>query len=68
MENMECFLELTNLYRYFIKNFSHIAKSLNKLKNKKEWKWKDKHQEVFKELKNKITSQLILILPRRKGK
>jgi len=33
-----------------------MAKSLNKLKGKKEWKWENKYQKVFKELKDKITS------------
>jgi len=31
-------LRFANFYQQFIKNFSHIAKSLNKLKEKKEWK------------------------------
>ena len=41
---------------------------MNELKGKKEWKWEKEHQEVFEELKEKITSQLVLFLPRRKGK
>jgi len=41
---------------------------LNKLKGKKEWKWEKEHQKVFEELKEKITSQLVLSLPRREGK
>ena len=44
-----------------------MAKSLNKLKGKKEWKWKE-HQMAFKKLKDKITNQLILVLPKRDGK
>ena len=38
------------------------------MKGKKEWKWEKKHQEAFEELKEKITSQLVLSLPRREGK
>jgi len=41
---------------------------LNKLKSKKEWKWEEEHQKAFEELKEKITSQLVLSLPRREGK
>ena len=41
---------------------------MNELKGKKEWKWEEEHQKVFKELKEKITSQLVLALPRREGK
>jgi len=45
-----------------------MAKSLNKLKGKKEWKWENKYQKAFKELKDKITSQLVLALLKREGK
>jgi len=41
---------------------------LNELKGNKEWKWKEEHQKVFEELKEKITSQPVLSLPRREGK
>jgi len=41
---------------------------LNKLKSKKKWKWDEEHQKVFKELKEKIMSQQVLLLPRREGK
>jgi len=41
---------------------------LNKLKGKKEWKWEEEHQKAFKELKEKIMSQLVLSLPKREGK
>jgi len=41
---------------------------LNELKGKKEWKWGEEHQKAFKELKGKITSQLVLSLPKREGK
>ena len=65
---MESFLGFANFYQHFIQNFSHTAKPLNKLKGKKEWKWKEEHQRAFEELKEKITSQLVLALPRREGK
>jgi len=41
---------------------------LNELKGKKDWKWKEEHQKVFEELKEKITSQPVLSLPKRKRK
>jgi len=41
---------------------------LNKLKSKKDWKWKEEHQKVFEELKKKIITQSVLSLSRREGK
>ena len=41
---------------------------MNELKGKKNWKWEEEHQKAFEKLKEKITSQLVLALPRRKGK
>jgi len=64
---VESFLEFANFYRWFIKNFSHMARPLNKLKGKKKWKWEEEQQKVFEELKEKIISQLVLALPKREG-
>jgi len=38
IKKVESFLEFANFYQQFIKIFSHIARSLNELKGKKEWK------------------------------
>ena len=43
-------------------------KPLNELKKKNEWKWENKHQNTFEKLKNKITSQPVLTLLKRKEK
>ena len=68
IKDVESFLGFVNFYWRFIHNFSHTAKPLNKLKDKKEWKWRNEHQETFEELKEKITSQPVLSLPKREGK
>jgi len=39
IKEVESFLGFASFYRWFIKNFSHMAKPLNELKGKKEWKW-----------------------------
>ena len=56
VKDVESFLGFANFYQQFIQNFSHTAKPLNKLKNKKNWKWEEEHQKVFEKLKEKITS------------
>jgi len=68
IKEVESFLGFANFYWKFIQNFSHTAKPLNDLKGKKEWKWEEEHQHTFNELKDKITSQLILSLLKREGK
>jgi len=68
VKDIESFLKFANFYRRFIQNFSHMAKSLNELKEKKEWTWNGEYQKTFEELKEKITSQLVLSLPKKEGK
>ena len=68
VKDIESFLRFANFYKRFIQNFSHTAKPLNKLKGKKEWTWNEEHQKAFEELNEKITSQLVLFLPKREGK
>jgi len=38
VKDVESFLRFANFYQQFIQNFSHTAKPLNELKNKKDWK------------------------------
>jgi len=45
-----------------------MVKPLNKLKDKKEWTWTEEHQKSFEKLKEKIMSQLVLSLLKRKDK
>ena len=45
-----------------------MAKPLNELKGKKERAWTEEYQWAFKKLKEKITSQSVLSLPKRENK
>ena len=68
VKNVKSFLGFTNFYQRFIQNFSYTAKPLNELKEKKEWTWNKEHGKAFEELKEKITSQPALSLPKREEK
>ena len=51
-----------NFYRDLIKKFSRITYFLNKLLRKEqEWTWKIKQERVFRKLKKRFTSELVLI-------
>jgi len=67
LKEVESFIGFANFYCHFIKNFSYIARPLNELKEKADWKWGDKQQKAFQELKNSITKEPRLALLQRKG-
>jgi len=57
------FLRLAGYYRRFIKDFSRITSPLtNLLKKTVKFKWMNKYEEALQELKNRLTSTLILTL------
>jgi hypothetical protein len=58
------FLGLARYYRRFIEGFSKILKPLTTLLEKgKEFKWDDKCQASFEELKKRLTTTPMLIMP-----
>jgi ribonuclease HI len=58
------FFGLAGYYRRFIEGFSKIVKPLTSLLEKgKEFKWDDKCQACFEELKKKLTTAPVLIMP-----
>ena len=61
VKEVQSFLGLANFYRRFVNNFSKVAKPLHELTRKDtEWKWTDKCQSAFEELKNIFISQPVL--------
>jgi ribonuclease HI len=58
------FLGLAGYYRRFIEGFSKIEKPLTSLLEKgKEFKWTHECQESFNQLRFKLMSTLVLIMP-----
>ncbi|KAL9250173.1 Retrovirus-related Pol polyprotein from transposon 17.6-like protein [Drosera capensis] len=58
------FLGLAGYYRRFVEGFSGIAIPLSKLTRKStKFDWRDKCEKAFQELKNRLTSTPILVLP-----
>ena len=60
------FLGLAGYYRRFIEDFSRIAAPMTRLTRKEvKFDWDDRCEEVFQELKRRLTSAPILIVPDR---
>ena len=60
------FLGLAGYYRRFIEDFSRIVAPMTRLTwNEVKFDWDDRCEEAFQELKRRLTSALILIVPDR---
>ena len=58
------FLGLAGYYRRFVEGFSSISAPLTKLTHKaSKFQWNDACERSFQDLKNKLTSTPILVLP-----
>jgi len=63
-KNMQKFLELANYYRWFVKDFARIAKPLCEMMRKEmKWSWGERQQRVFEELKERFTTEPVLVTP-----
>ncbi|KAM6593981.1 hypothetical protein CsatA_001684 [Cannabis sativa] len=61
---VQSFLGLVGYYRRFVENFSRIAMPLTKLARKEvKFMWDDSGEEAFRELKERLTSTPVLIVP-----
>ena len=60
------FLGLAGYYKRFIKDLSRIAAPMTRLTRKEvQFEWDDRCEEAFQELKRRLTSAPILIVPDR---
>ena len=60
------FLGLAWYYRRFIKDFSQLAAPMTRLTRKEvNFDWDDRCEEAFQELKRRLTTATILIVPNR---
>jgi hypothetical protein len=64
VSRIKSFLGLAGYYRRFIEGFSKIVKPLTSLLEKgKEFKWDEACQKCFEELKERLTTAPVLIMP-----
>jgi hypothetical protein len=64
VSEIRSFLGLAGYYRRFIENFSKIAKPMTQLlKKEKKYEWTEACEEGFQELKRRLVSAPILVLP-----
>ncbi|KAF8663356.1 hypothetical protein AX14_006995, partial [Amanita brunnescens Koide BX004] len=63
-KELQQFLGFVNFYRRFVKGFTGIAKPLTKLMGKEAWNWTQFQQEAFQKLKDEITSERTLMIPK----
>ena len=64
VKEVQKFLDLTNYYRRFIKDFARIAALLHMLVRKEQkWKWEKEQEEAFERLKMVFTTEPILAIP-----
>ena len=64
--DIRSFLGLAGYYRRFIEDFSRIEAPMTRLTQKEvKFEWDDRSEEAFQELKRRLTSAPILIVPDR---
>ena len=64
VKEVQSFLGFGNFYRKFIAKFSTLAAPLNNLlKKDTPFEWTDKAQHLFDELKQRLTSAPVLMMP-----
>ena len=55
---------LANYYRWFVKDFAKVVKPLHEMMRKEmKWSWRERQQKAFEELKERFTTELVLVIP-----
>ena len=56
-------MKLAKCYRWFVKDFTKIAKPLHKMTRKDiKWNWGEKQQKAFEKLKESFTTEQVLVI------
>ena len=64
VKDVQKFLRLVNYYCQFILDFVFIARLLHDMvKKNQKWKWTERQEKVFKELKERFTKEPVLAMP-----
>ena len=64
MKDVQKFLGLANYYRRFVKDFAKIARPLYEMTRKEnKWSWGERQQKAFEELKERFTTEPVLVAP-----
>jgi len=64
VKDIQKFLGLVNYYCWFIEGFATVARPLHDLvKKDKKWKWTEREEKAFKELKERFTKEPVLAAP-----
>jgi len=64
VKDVQKFLGLANYYRQFVKDFAKIARPLHEMTRKEtKWSWEEKQQKAFEELKERFTTEPVLVIP-----
>ena len=62
IKDVQKFLELTNYYRWFVKDFAKIAKLLHEMIRKDtKWNWGKRQQKAFEKLKERFMIEPVLV-------
>src|SRR5215469_6394837 len=61
---LQQFLGFCNFFRRFIRGFSQVAKPLTRLTGNAEWEWTAAEEQAFQDLINRVTEDVVLLIPR----